>query len=154
MKTDFELPQNYNPFQEIIFCSNRLVNVAVPILLMENIPICLIGRGPVPLVWLSGPIEPHAKIWNYVVIGGSPLKSAIDLKTDWETNTVLVKVGPQEVLRAKKLSEDRAVVDLVDFRPLGLNVYGTMEELNVGQNKFIRNHFIDLRVAFAVSKPE
>lgn len=50
-----------------------------------------------------------------------------------------IRVASTMVLSIKATGEDSAEIDTLDMRPLGLNVYGTKNELMVGTNTFSGN---------------
>ena len=55
-----------------------------------------------------------------------------------------------KIIKVVAESETTAVADIVDLRPLGINIYGDSSILNLGNNKFTQNSIVNARVAFAL----
>jgi len=154
---DLRLPSGYAPFRELNFCSNVLVNVPVPLSVGDQ-PALLVGRGlslltPVPRVWLAAPAGPESKDWVFVVEGNRPVRPLISLETDQPGGSVTVRVGgllATIVLRVKVTAPDRAVIDVLDLRPLGLVAYGTENELRIGGAVMRGNEFTNVMIGFAI----
>jgi hypothetical protein len=149
MNENQDLPSTYSAFGILELCSNRLVNVRVPIS-VGNIPAFLLGRNSVPLVWLSAPEVPKGRRWRFVVEESRALYPGIDVRVDPSSRSVSVNVGSQKVLHASQTAEDMAVVDLIDLRPLGLNVHGTERGLEVRGLVLTGNTFSGLVTALAI----
>jgi len=143
------LPPRYQPYRDLLLCSNKLINVSVP-LLINNTPVLLIGTGPFPLIWLSAPIDPSENKWSYIVKGGKSANSAVDVITDKQKGEVRVTVANIEVIRVTTETGDRAVVHSLNLTPIGLEVTGTDDEMKIGGMTFVANAFKDIQTAFAL----
>lgn len=144
-----ELPENYTPIKNIDFCSNRLIQVKVPIS-FESTPIILLGSGDLPRIWLSAPTKPSGKLWAYVVEDNRPLNPAVTVESNEREQLVLVKVSNHRVLQAKMVGPDSILVDFVDLNPIGLNVKGSSGGLSIGGTTLTNNTFENVYVAFAI----
>jgi len=143
---DIQLPTRYSPYHELILCSNRLVDVPIPLLIAET-PVFLVGQGAVPIIWLSAPSEPGSKIWNYVVKEGQSMNSAVEVNNDKVKRRAEVTVGGTIVLCAVAETKERAVIEALDLRPVGLAVTGDPSGMMVGGMTLVTNKFVNVRVA-------
>jgi hypothetical protein len=53
----------------------------------------------------------------------------------------------------KKFSETKAVINQLDLRSLGLNIYGTEFGLTIGENKLFANTFENVRTMVGIGPP-
>jgi len=137
------LPEGYLPFEELVICNNHLINVKVPIEFKKNIPL-LIGRGDVPLVWLSAPITQEAKEWKEIVIKNKPMDKKITVVVSKENKSTIIMVDNHIIVHVIKYSEKKAEVISLDLRPFGFNIHGNTNMLFLGTNKFVNNSFKNL----------
>jgi len=138
-----QLPENYIPFRELILCSNHLINVNVPIEFKKNIPL-LIGKGDVPLVWLSVPIDKEGKEWRKIVIKNKSMDPRIAVIPSEENKLTTVMVDNYKIIHVIKHSDEKAEVINLDLKPLGFNIHGDANMLYIGTNRFINNSFENL----------
>jgi len=137
------LPEGYIPFEELVFCNNHLINVKVPIEFKKNIPL-LIGKGDIPLVWLSVPITQEAKEWKEIVIKNKSMDKRITVISSEKDKSTTIKVDNHIIIQIKKHSDEEAEVISLDLRPLGFNIHGNANILYFGTNKFVNNSFKNL----------
>lgn len=134
------LPEGYIPFEELIICSNRLINVKVPIEFKKNIPL-LIGKGDVPLVWLSVPTSKEAKEWKEIVIKNKSKDKRTSIISSKENKLTTILVDNYIIIRIVKHSDEKAEVVNLDLRPLGFNIRGDANIFYMGTNRFVNNSF-------------
>lgn len=149
-----ESPQEYQPFHEVDICGNSFVDVT-HVLEIEGKEPFLIGKGELPNIWLYAPPQAEAGRWMPLVEGnlsGNPLVTVIKKKSD-EAQIVEVQTSGKVVLRVKmqSMDMDKVVVEVLDLRPIGLNVHGDHRGLTVGSNTFSGNRFMDLETGIAVA---
>lgn len=142
-KDKLPLPEGYIPFGELIICSNHLINVKVPIEFKNNIPL-LIGKGDVPLIWLSAPITKEGEDWREIVIKNKSMDEKITVISSEENKLITIKADNYTIIQVIKHSDEKAEVIMLDLRPLGFNIYGDANILHFGTNKFINNSFKNL----------
>ena len=137
--TTTELPQQFKPFQELIVCSNKFIDGTV-IIEAHKTPALLVGQGKYPSVWLLALMTDERKGWAYIVKDNdASLDSVIVAHPDDATTVIFV--NKSMVLVARKESDQKAEITQVDLRPIGLNIYGNREGLNVGTNLLRSNTF-------------
>ncbi|HII4337086.1 hypothetical protein HJ171_08115 [Vibrio parahaemolyticus] len=129
-------PSQYKPLKKQTICSNVIHGGGQLITLKDDFPV-LVGSGPVPKIWLKGYTDSEHKTLSYVVEENKSNHSAVKVKTG--NNSVSVLVGSTVILSAKATSPDVVIVDKVDLRPLGLNIYGDKSALNAGGASFSNN---------------
>lgn len=137
-----ELPKEYLPFEEIEICSNRFINGKI-LIEVHNHAIILIGKGPQPVIWLSGLISKEGKQLQEIVNKNCSLNKSVDVIISEKNNSTIVKVGDLILLEAAKASESKAIVPKMDLRPIGLNIFGDTKELHVGTNRLINSTFMN-----------
>ena len=137
------LPEDYIPFGELIICSNHLINVKVPIEFKNNIPL-LIGKGDVPLVWLSTPISKEGKDLREIVIKNKSMDERITIISSEKEKSTIIKVDDSKIIHVIKRSDEKAEVISLDLRRLGFNIHGNANILFFGPNEFVNNNFKNL----------
>lgn len=142
-KNKLSLPEGYIPFEELVLCNNYLINVKVPIEFKKKIPL-LVGKGDVPLIWLSGPITKDGKDWQELVIKNKPMKEKITVISSKENKLITIKINTYTIIHVIKHSDEKAEIISLDLRPLGFNIHGDANIFYFGTNKFINNSFKNL----------
>jgi hypothetical protein len=132
------LPETYMPFHRLELCSNKFVDVKVP-MAVRDFPVLLIGRGVVPIVWLGAPRQVGASDWIFVVTEGQSNNPLVQVSIDKAKGRVVIKAGGTVLLQARTNSPDDAIVEKLDLRPVGLAVTGDRSALHVGTNQFSGN---------------
>jgi hypothetical protein len=157
MKANPRLPEGYIPFEELVICSNQFINGRVPFQLEGEIPF-LVGKGPVPLVWLSVPVTTvtkDGKIWKEVVAANKSASQKIAIISSEEDVSVTVKLDAQILMHVKKLSDQKAEITSLDLRPLGLNVYGDTNGLYIASSLLSHNVFRNVHTMVSMApRPE
>lgn len=144
------IPADYMPYSELVFCSNTLKDVRIPIT-VNNFPVFLLGKslkGHKVMVWLAAPLNKEATQWQYVVEGRKANSPHTNVIT--KHGTLRVHIGSTLVLEAQEMSTDKAVVRRVDLRPLGLSVFGNEMELHVASQTLANNSFTNVNTMIAI----
>lgn len=147
MITTENLPKHFKPYQSLSFCSNT-ISGGGHIFAMGTVLPLLIGVGPTPRVWLQAVATPGGKDFVTVVDDSKPTHPALNVKVDGRK--VVVSVQGVAVLTVEAKDDLSAVVSVVDFRPLGLNVFGNFSGLNLGGMQFSNNTLSGVGVAFGL----
>lgn len=140
------LPSGYQPYQDLIVCSNAFRGVQIPIASGEQ-PILLVGRGVFPLIWLAARTAPTSSLWMYVVDASKVANAGV--KVDFG-DSITVRIGPTKVISVAAETPERAIITLLDLRPLGLNIVGDTAGLQLGSNSFSHNAIVGARVGIQV----
>lgn len=134
------IPSGYSPYERLMFCSNELVKVRVPIQ-VHGEPVVLVGKGgDGPAVWLSVPERGGEEGRLYVVVGNDSLHDELTVEKERKSTRVVAPEGIC-VLEAREDEAGNCEVTRLDLRPLGLNIEGTEERLRVGNRQLIANTF-------------
>ncbi len=155
MTTKLELPPNYIPYEELIICSNVMINGTLPFRIEGYSPF-LAGKGEIPRIWLSAFINPSERRWlNLIVdnqIVGNPTfeKHPLKLNISKEEKWISVTVGEYTILHVQKRSETQAIITRLDLRPLGFNITGNEEGLSIGNSNFRGNRFENVHTMIAI----
>lgn len=147
MITTKNLPEYFSPYQSLSFCSNNISGGGHIFAMGQVLPL-LIGVGPSPRVWLQAVAAPGSKNFVTVVADSKTTHPAVDVEVDGRK--VIISVHGKAVLTVEAKDNQSAVVSEVDFRPLGLNVFGNSSSLNLGGMKLSNNTFSGVGVAFGL----
>lgn len=148
MITRTTLPQTYKPYKQLTVCSNVLIGGGHLVLLGEVLPL-LVGSGESPMVWLQAPTDKTGQ--NYVSLVAASVAShpAVSVVSNREGLTVSVAGVP--VIHIAQADSESAAIDLLDLRPIGLNIYGDAESLTAGGATFSHNTFNGVGTLLAFS---
>jgi hypothetical protein len=154
---DIVLPPDYVPYEELVICGNWLINGRVPIAISGEAPL-LVGKGPIPQVWLKVPMSVGGKDWEYLVqknVVTWPVAhkfSSLVRVLFPDTKTVEVHYAVNRILRVSADSETKAIVEEINLLIFGINIVGDRSGLNVGSNSFVSNHFQNVHTMIAIGK--
>lgn len=143
------IPQNYIGFKHLIFCSNTLRDVRVPIR-VNGFPVLLIGGNGKLATWLAAPLNKEATQWRYIVEGDVVAHPGISLVV--YEKLLSVTYLTTDLLRVERISEEKAIVRQVDLRPLGLSIYGNDTELHVAGATLSNNSFASVDTMIGIGR--
>lgn len=132
-----KLPSNYIPFEELVICTNTLINGKVPIEIEGNIPF-IVGKGDIPQIWLSVPGPKGAWIDLIVLNKRVEIKSKtfkqflLTIEESAKDKRIDVSMWKTNILSIVQETEQRAVVTNLDLRPFNLLIFGGNEGLHIG----------------------
>src|SRR5437899_1631117 len=118
-------------YSELDFCSNTLIGVKIPIV-VDDVPMLVLGYGDVPLVWLTAPSDPKGERWVEIVRESTSLNESVNVERDVDASAIRIKIGGQDVLEVSTVSQTKARVLLIDFRVLGIPIWGNQSGLQIG----------------------
>lgn len=134
--TKDSLPKSYKPYEELTICSNTLVGGGHIVAVSGVLPL-IIGAGEKPQIWLQAINNAEKQEFISIVENSVSKHPAVDVIEI--SGAVTVKIQGKIILSVMSPSEDSAVVDSVDLRPLGLNMFGDASSLKVGDSSFSGN---------------
>ena len=130
------IPTEYQPFEQIIFCSNILIEAGAIIKIGDFEPI-IIGKGlKFPAIWLKA--RDKNKNWISIVERSVSLSPQIEIINDIKLNTTTITTKDVIILKAQEI-DSTCTVNILDLRPLGLNIFGNEQLLKVGEGEFRGN---------------
>ena len=124
-----EQPNGYKAYTKIDFCSNVLIGGGDLIVVQGEVPL-RIGMGKTPLVWLKAPRDASGK--SYVDLVEASVAKHPLMRILSDNSGLTVSVNGTKVLHVFQRSNNEAVVDFIDFRPLGYEVHGDAYQLWAG----------------------
>ena len=145
-----DLPKEFIAFEELDFCSNILQNCAIPVE-VDDEPIVLVGNGEQPRIWLWGLVDLKSKGLAAVVSSNINKIFTAPIKIESKDSYTCVKLNEIIIIKTVKFSDKKAVVEQLDMRPLGFNIYGNAGVLNVGTIPMVGNAIVNCRVAIALN---
>lgn len=138
MITPTTLPSTYKPYQRLTVCSNELIGGGHLVILGDVLPL-LVGSGETPMVWLQAPADKTGKSYVPLVVASVAAHKAVTVVSNKDGLTVSVEGTP--VIHALQVDSESAVIDFLDLRPVGLNIYGNATSLTAGGGTFSSNSF-------------
>ncbi len=147
--TKINLPKDFVAFEELTFCSNVLQNCNIPIT-ADDKPILLVGKGEKPQIWLWGLVDQKSKLLAQIVSSNSVRILTAPITVESENDSTCVKLNDTIIIKAVKLSDEKATIEQIDMRPLGFNIYGNSSTLNVGTNVMVGNRIVRARAFIAL----
>lgn len=147
MITTKNLPEHFRPYQSLKFCSNNITGGGHIFAMGQVLPL-LIGTGPSPRIWLQAVEAPGSKNFVTVVADSKATHPAVNVNVDG--GKVNISVRGIAVLTVEANDDQKALISELDFRPLGLNVFGSSSSLNLGDMQLSNNTFAGVGVAFGL----
>lgn len=138
MITRTTMPKSYKPYQSLTVCGNLIIGGGHLVALGDVLPL-LVGSGETPMVWLQAPTDKSGKTYVPLVTASVASHPAVSVVSNKQGLTV--SVGGTPVLRVTQADSNSAVIDLLDLRPIGLNIFGNKVSLNAGGATFSKNTF-------------
>lgn len=136
MITRDNLPTSYRPYEQLTFCSNRLIGGGHLIQIGDKLPL-LIGQGEIPQVWLQAPADSSGNQFALLVSASVAAHQAVSVTA--EDGVLRIYAGGHLVLQVRPIGVQQAEVELLDLRPIGFNIYGDKSSLNAGGMQMASN---------------
>jgi len=126
-------PEDYEVFGMVNLCGIRLIDTPVIFQLPNMVQPLLIGKGKVPRVWISAPLDQSRLQWGFVVNDSVALHPAFKIKKSGRNLTI--HAGKTLIIAARAHGEDEVIVSELDLRPVGLDIRGDSRALKIGSNE-------------------
>jgi hypothetical protein len=134
------MPPEYEAFEELVVCGNRFIKGKILVSIKNEVPL-IVGRGRVPLVWLSIPASNDGKLWRSLVTMNSTKDEKIRISTDELKGVTEVTLQNVNIIQVIKLSEEKAEITNLNLKPFGIAIFGDRNGLYVGTNRLSNNTF-------------
>lgn len=147
-----KLPSEYKPFKQVWVCNNHFNNGNI-IFEVDHTPIFLIGRGGnklESLLWFNIPSsDENSRKWRSVISKNKCNDPAFKLITSKNGNEVNFNEKP---LLQFKLDGNKLIINMIDFRSIGLNIFGGLSSFNVIGNSFTNNTFNNVNTMMSIGE--
>jgi len=145
-------PHNYVPYKNIKICSNELIDCGIFIDHNGFYPL-LIGKGVIPQIWINNRLSINNPTFKPIVEQSvsNDTRIKIDINTTERTLTIrLLNYNGiyDDIILNIAYNESSAIVNLLDMRPLGYNIYGNSTGLKVGELNIQNNVFSNVKTMF------
>jgi len=130
------LPSSYQPYEKLTICSNSLIGGGHVVELAGALPL-IIGYGEKPQVWLQAISNPEKMEFVSVVENSVSKFPAVEVKEI--DGSIIITIQGKQVLKVRNVSNSEAVVENMDLRPIGLNLYGDANNMNIPNGSFSGN---------------
>jgi len=138
MITRENLPPGYESYRDLNVCSNKLINGGFLLEVGKALPL-VIGVGAPPKIWLQAAANPQASEFVEIVRRSVALHPMVHIAT--EHNRLIITVANTVVLDIKSENPESAVINVLDLRPIGFNVFGADGKLVAGGMHFSKSTF-------------
>jgi len=138
MYTIYDLPKNYKAYGQLEVCSNTLKGGGV-LAVVGDVPPLLFGQGDRPMVWLQAPTDFTGK--NFITLVEASVSSHPSVNVVALGHGVKVLVANDEILSIVQMDNNKAIIDHLDLRPIGFNIVGDEEGLQIGGASFATSTF-------------
>jgi hypothetical protein len=125
------LPKSYQPYGNLTVCSNHLIGGGQIVAVGDVLPL-IIGKGEKPQIWLQAMNNPETKEFISIVENSVSKHPAVEVLE--VSGSVIISIQGIKVLSVKQVSEDSAVVESMDLRPIGVNLHGNSNSMDVGNS--------------------
>lgn len=142
-----DVPLGFSPFPRLYFCSNRLDDVQVPIEVEGHIPLLIGEHQGEPRLWLSTPPPGGRGDWRDAIRDNEVLRPEFGLEL--RGGIFAIRFLGVYLLKGR-YQEGVANVNLIDLRPVGLDIHGSTTELQVARSTFRGNEFTNLRTMLSL----
>ncbi|MUJ22594.1 hypothetical protein [Aliivibrio fischeri] len=147
-----KLPSKYKPFKKVWVCNNIFNNGNILFEIDRN-PVFLIGRGAKDtdtILWFRVPNnESGSRKWRDVISENKVNDSMFQLISSEYGNEVTFKGQP---LLQFRIVGDKLIIDMVDFKSIGLNIYGGLSSLNIVGNSLTNNTFDHVNTMISIGE--
>ncbi|MGI2788872.1 hypothetical protein [Vibrio fluvialis] len=147
-----KLPTKYKPFEDIWVCNNTFKHGQV-IFEIDNNPVLLIGSGKKPyesIIWLKVPSESSkTKEWVDIISANNVKNKDFKITNSEYGKEVSFRDSPliQFEVISKKL-----VIKLLDFRSIGLNIFGGLSSLKITGHTLSNNTFTNVHTMISIGE--
>jgi hypothetical protein len=138
MITTGNLPADYRPFSELTVCGNRVTGGGL-LFVLGDAPLLLVGQGSQPMIWLQAPTTPGSRQLEPIVESSISKHPAVSVIS--RHGFLDVQIANTTLVRVQRTGEQSAAIDVIDLRPIGLNITGDPSELRVAGSRHRRSSF-------------
>ena len=143
MENKTQIPIEYTPFEEIILCGNRLIEVKKIIDDKGFIPI-LIGENKItkrPQIWLNAKTKDGV---IQLIDKNRPLISLIEVNeysNENQIDVILNNQGEKHIILQIENKGEIPSITKFDLRTIGYDIVGDENALHIGSNQMVNNSF-------------
>jgi hypothetical protein len=130
------LPSSYQPYEKLTICSNSLIGGGHVVELAGALPL-IIGYGEKPQIWLQAISNPEKMEFVSVIENSVSKFPTVEVKEI--DGSIIITIQGKQVLKVRNVSNSEAVVENMDLRPIGLNLYGDANNMNIPNGSFSGN---------------
>ncbi len=128
-------------FERLIICSNTLIGGGQLLTINGFAPLIIENGFGIPIVTInsSTQIGSAPPIWNTYVLQNRTNHPAVRIEIDPQHHRVSVRALNTVVLDARVVDHSTCIVGALDFRPIGLDIFGDANSLVVSGNSYSQN---------------
>ena len=128
-------PSHLKKLEKLDICSNILIGGG-DLIKIENFVPLIIGAGATPKIWITIKIAN-----NLIELIKENLTENNQIKIEISQSLRKVKIFAENkiIISAKMINDNECLVDELDLRPIGLNIFGNTNELNIAGTNLSNN---------------
>lgn len=131
---NINIPSNYKAYSKVELCSNTLEDVKYFFGIGNNPPI-IIGKGENnPICWLY---MKNNDSWNEIISANKSNHPSLQVFA--HEKKLLIQLNDTIILDSYETNQNTLVIQKLDLRPIGLNIEGDTNSLNIGGNTISQN---------------
>ncbi|MGF1850644.1 hypothetical protein L4C44_01970 [Vibrio satsumensis] len=134
---------DFNIYEELFVCSNRLLNTNHIFKTQDGWAPLVVRRTnddrQLPVIWLSAKTDNDEDTYIELISGNTQKFFENEFNFEVTENGFLISLGSQVICEAGDAQSNSLEIFSLDLRPLGLNIYGSHNKLNIGSSQMSRN---------------
>lgn len=146
------IPDSYSHYEKLFFCNNTFINLNQIVNDNGFIPL-LIGKGEFPRIWLyaKNVNNPVALVRDNISFLSQVKVNFYQIEKRMSIEIFNMKNDYIKILEIKSTDNTPNITHL-DLRPIGYNIYGDENSLNIGERKFVNNVFQGMHTLIKIEK--
>lgn len=137
--------ENEALYDELIVCSNILINTKHIMVTNDGWCPLVVRKGKSPMVWLSyreavtSQDNTQPVKYNYIELINKSNSLHPQVSVVSTTHGFQIKIDDTILAEAGNHNDGKLEIFTLDMRPLGLNIYGDHQSINIGNNSMSRS---------------
>lgn len=129
MITRENLPAGFVPYETLVICNNTMLGGGHVLSVGDALPL-VVGKGEKPQIWLQALQDQITNKFEPIIESSVSKHPSVEI-IEKEGN-IEVTIQKIRVLVVREEAPDKAVISLIDFKPIGLNLVGNTSNITVG----------------------
>jgi hypothetical protein len=144
MTNALKLPKKYSPHLSVFICSLTIYKYKVLFRINDLIPL-LIGSGQYPRIWINTTRNIQSRKVEKCIENNKIIHPGFSII---HKVPITVKAEKFTILTISETNSRHITISQIDFRPIGINLYGDERGLNFGGSHFSNLTFSDVDTIF------
>jgi hypothetical protein len=148
-----DIPEDYVPYKNVSLCGNMLMNVRFLVEIRKTLHPFLIGKGKIPYIWVSAPTAPGQQVqqWSRIIERSTAKVPSVDIEVRASEGMMGIRINGKTLLSVSKFDEDSITVSEIDLRLIGLTLFGSNNQLTVGNSQYTSSALMGFRAFLVIN---